>query len=1023
MKWTMPSRHPVVLAAIIGGLVVSSFTAAGAAVAADAPQNIDDATVYGTNSFTYDSIWGTATGVGDLFGGTAHWTKTAGASASFAFQGTHVALYGVKDVDQGMVTFSLDGGNPVTVDDYAPSRTAEAVLFDSGTLAEGTHTLIIRATGTNNAASKDHIVAVDYAAIVGPTPPPFVPTLTADLGATAGAFSAGAAGSLYGINQSGIPSDNIVGGMGLTTLATKAQDGQQHPGADALEVYPTFRNSGGEDEYIYMTDVYRNFPYERTSYDQYRSYMATEVKQVLAAGVNSHIVFIPYNEPDGNWFPGIDTDSSVLASFNAEWLQSFQLIRSLDPQARIAGPNLSWYYPSMFTSFLSFCKANACLPDVVTWHELGSPADLRANVSAYRALEKQVGINPIPVNLDEYAPPVALDNPGAMVPWISAITDSGVQGDLAYWRVAGSMDDSIAQQNVPNAQWWLYNWYAGQHGQRVVVSSNEKNTDGTPQGVSSVDSGAKTARVILSGGGSTGTVNAVIKNIPSAWGSSVHVTVAEDKWSGNTGAASTPTQLSDGDVSVAGGSITIPITASAMSAYEITIQPGGTGSAVPSYTGFSRSYEAEAATMSGTGYNTNTETNDATSGGKDVGGLRTGSSTVMTFNVNVPTTGTYNVRVFDGSNSAASNVNGPTTVYLRVDGGPSQPISLPTAYNWTIWNNVDASVALSAGTHTISLATTGDNGGATSGDAIIDKIDLTQITATSTTYQAEQAWLAGGASPSYTSTGQHGSGTVPLSAGQSATFWVYSAVDGYSDLTLRALGTGTAKATVNGIAAYSSSPGSATKWSTPTNAVHLEKGINRVTVTGTSGTVQIDELTATPHPAGDALSTRNTQTVQAETGTLSGTAATSSAYTQANGSVVTGTAAGEANSLTVTVNAPAAGTYDLTLRYANNQQLPSNHYNPDLMDQTATLRVNGASATQKIAFGPTYSWNQFFTVTVPVTLKLGANSLKFWADQQYNWDGTTIGTVYSGDGGVGSPLRSNQAPNIDQISISPTTAR
>ncbi len=40
------------------------------------------------------------------------------------------------------------------------------------------------------------------------------------------------------------------------------------------------------------------------------------------------------------------------------------------------------------------------------------------------------------------------------------------------------------------------------------------------------------------------------------------------------------------------------------------------------------------------------------------------------------------------------------------------------------------------------------------------------------------------------------------------------------------------------------------------------------------------------------------------------------------------------------------------------------------------------------------------------------------ASPQYNYDGTTLGVIYSGDG-AGQPLRSDTAPNIDQVTLAP----
>lgn len=511
----------------------------------------------------------------------------------------------------------------------------------------------------------------------------------------------------------------------------------------------------------------------------------------------------------------------------------------------------------------------------------------------------------------------------------------------------------------------------------------------------------------------------------------MHVSVLQDRYSGYIGAAATPTRLSDADVTVASdGSITLPITLDAMSAYEVIVSPGGTGSTTASDSTWSAGYEAEKATLSGSGYNINTEgttgnvSKFATSGTKDVGGLRTGSTTVISFPVTVPTTGDYNLSVFGNSYAKDADVKGPTNVYMRVDGGASTEVDIPVGFQWVVWGHSDTTVHLTSGSHTITLATTGDNSAATVGDAIIDKIDLQYQDSTvqgTTLYEAEQAALSDSATATYTSQGQSGAGAANLTTGKSATFWVYSARDGYADLTTRYRNTGQATLTVNGATANDQTLAGATPdaWYTATNRVYLDSGINKVKVTGTSGTLALDDLAVTPFSATDPVTTGNVVTYQAEDGTLAGTAAADTTYTQANGGVVTGIGNGTANSLTLSVNAPTAGTYAMTMRYANAEELPSNHYNPDLYAEHADVSVNGGDAT-RVNFASTLHWNQFATYTVPVTLTKGTNSVKFTASQLYNYDGTTIGLVYSGGGtDIGQPMRSSSAPHLDEVSFAP----
>jgi Concanavalin A-like lectin/glucanases superfamily len=1078
--------------------------------------------------------------------------------------------------------------------------------------------------------------------------------LTVDLAAPTGPFRGGASGSLYGIASQDVPSNNLIQGMGLETTDTKAQDGQQHPGSDALEIAKPFLASGGRDVLIYMTDVYRNFPYERTSYAQYQGYMRTEVDQAMHSPYASHIVLVPYNEPDGNWFGGLVSDPTKLAAFEDEWLQTYQFIKGLWPQARIAGPNFYAYHPDAMRGFLQFCQQHNCLPDLVTWHELSVPSTVRPDVAAYRALETSLGIPHLPVNLDEYAARYQLTDPAEMTGYLSAIEDSKVDGDLPYWNINGTLSDSASQNNIPNAQWWLYHWYAGLTGNTVQVTAPQGNTDNTLQGLATLDKSKRQARVIF-GGGPSGQDSLVLHHIgPAIFGNSVHVTLLRDNWSGMNGAAPQPARVLDTDMPVgsdgsltlpvdnpgppgdtancnatgprvagvlgnalslcgdheyvslpngivsglhdftvsawvnpsansawsrvfdfgsgtgtnmfltlsAGGGplrfaitnsgsggeqqitaastlplntwshvavtlsgstgtlyvngqpvaannnmtltpadlgattqnwigrsqysdpflsakvddfqiysralsasevaslaagqpgngdvadykfdetggatatdssgngndgtiISAPVAPSTMTAYEAIISPGGTGSQTPTDATWRSSYEAENATMTGSGWNINTEGTPsnlggfATSNNQDVGGLRTGSSTVITFHTKVPQTGDYRVSVFDGSNCRASDVNGPTNVFLRADGGSPQQVWLPCSYNWPVWNIGDTTVHLTAGQHDLSLSTTGENDATTKGDAIIDKIDLQLLDPAvqhSTVYEAEQAALDG-ATTDYTSQGQSGAGAAGIGRGQSVTFWVYSAGDGYSDLAFRDRNPGAAQITVNGQQVTPALTGSAAGWGTHTDRVYLTAGINKVVVTGTGGQLTLDKLTVTPAPPADPGVQANTTTYQAEDGTLTGTAAVGNSYPQANGGVVTGIGDGPANSLTFAVNAPTAGTYGMTVRYASDEGIAATHYNPDLMTAPADISVNG-EPTFHVNFSNTFSWNQFSTVTIPVNLQAGANTIKFIANQQYNWDGTTIGVIYSGSD-TGSPLRSATAPNIDQITLAP----
>ena len=391
--------------------------------------------------------------------------------------------------------------------------------------------------------------------------------------------------------------------------------------------------------------------------------------------------------------------------------------------------------------------------------------------------------------------------------------------------------------------------------------------------------------------------------------------------------------------------ISDPAAPPTMDAYEVILSPGGTGSATAPDGTWLHSYLAAQATLTGTGWNINTEGTTsnlggfATAGEQDVGGLRTGSSTVITFNVTVPQTGDYKLSVFDRSNSAAADVSGPTNIFARVDGGSPQELWLPVGYNWVIWNHGDTTVHLTAGTHQISLS---DDRRRTArrpnGDAIINKIDLQlddPAVQDSTIYEAEQAESGQRRHADYRAQGQSGAGAVGHRPRPERDFWVYSAADGYADLAFRYQQRRSGRASPSTrMPLDGRSPAAATgAWSTPTDRVYLSAGINKVMVTGAGGEAdprQADRHPVRRHEPGRAAARRH---LPGGGRRLTGTAHVDNSYSQANGGVVTGIGSGTANALTLTVHAPAAGTYGMTVRFANNQQLLANHYNPDLMTE------------------------------------------------------------------------------------------
>ncbi|MEU6803465.1 cellulosome protein [Streptomyces neyagawaensis] len=857
--------------------------------------------------------------------------------------------------------------------------------------------------------------------------------LVIDLGTDTGAFHGGASGSLYGVYGDGVPSRNLIEGMGLRTVSTKAQDGPQHPGADALEMLPPFVDSGGKDVYIYMTDIYRGFPYQWPGADgparlaDFQRKISKQVAQVKTMGAyKDHVVYVPFNEPEGNMFGTGEWSYDKVSwlddprQFFAAWKDTYRLIKDLDPEARIAGPNTSVLYDQI-KGFLRYAKAHDVVPDVMTWHELSSPAKVRTSVATYRRWEKEIGVGPLPINVNEYGHNYHLSVPGQVVQWVSAIEESKIDADLAYWNIDGNLNDSAVEANRGNGQWWLFHAYAQMSGHTVEVTAPHPNQQYTLQGVATLDEDKKQSRALF--GGQSGDADIVFRNIdPALFGTTVRATVQEIPWTGQVGDSVQPLRLSDRELTVgADGSVTLPMTGmNEMSAYQVILSPGGNGGepAAPSVS-WRRTYEAENATYTGRGYSRNGPEGTpsdvgrfATSGAYNVGGLRTGSDGVLAFDVDVPRDGTYDLSVFANSYNLYDLVKeqGPTNVFLRVDGKDPRELRLPLGYKWVVWGHTDTTVELTTGTHRITLAAQDPDLGVTKGDAIIDKIDLAlrdeHVTAPAI-YEAAYASLSG-TRPDYGRPGASGPGTVPLAKGDSATFWVYAPGDGEATVSVDHLGGGRAGLSLNGERLDVPEVGGAGK-GTDRVRVFLSGGINKITVTGAARELTLDRLLVAP-----STGSLKTRVYQAEDGTVTGAAKVTDAYTFAsNGKAVTDIGDGRANTLTFDVVAERPGRHALTIRYSNAEQAPATHYNPDPIARHADLSVNGG-ATRRILFPTTFHFNNFWDLTVPVTLRKGANRLTFTAEELPDFDGDTSNQY---------DQRSPYTPVIDRIGVTPLAAR
>jgi hypothetical protein len=108
----------------------------------------------------YYQGWGEGAYSNDL-----HVSQQAGDVCVFRFEGTEVELCGPTGERYGIAAIAVDGGEEKLVDCYSAEDSHRVLLYSSGPLADGPHTVRIRVTGERRAVASDSYVAVDEALV------------------------------------------------------------------------------------------------------------------------------------------------------------------------------------------------------------------------------------------------------------------------------------------------------------------------------------------------------------------------------------------------------------------------------------------------------------------------------------------------------------------------------------------------------------------------------------------------------------------------------------------------------------------------------------------------------------------------------------------------------------------------------------------------------------------------------------------------------------------------------------------
>lgn len=805
----------------------------------------------------------------------------------------------------------------------------------------------------------------------------FVPTLEVDAAVSMGEVSSRASGYLYGVAQSNVPDRAMTESVDISSVSQKVIGGLQHPIGDVDNVSPALDNC----DYItvYLQDCFDTWYYchdeilnlrkagEYNHMDFVRSRFLPQVEEKVKAlsqkDYADRLVYCIYNEADnGVWFGTMSEDGTWLMfddaakqRFYQAWKETYDLVKSIDPDARIGGPGNCDYDSYEIKNFLTFCKANNCVPDVMIYHELGERSALywQDHVDDYRRIEDELGIEDLPIIVTEYGTMYECGAPADMLHYVTAIENSGVYANMAYWRLANNLNDTAADNNSPNSNWWLFRWYADMEGDLLrskvidVLHADFANVikygydrfhyDGFT-GIASLTEDKDEISIIC--GGCDYASNISLKNLDKTnLGKKMNVKIECVYFEGLSGIVTKPYLVKEYTDSAVLGRLKIELEEIDPTAvYHITVTEAD-GEINYVNGNLPVRYEFEHGVRSGGSYTYDSAY--ATTGELNgmVGGLENaGDSVTVTFDI--PQSGYYDLSVIYGnSNDGRTPDDRCDTISVMAIDGAEEDVAFPNTIKSEYTDKMTFVRYFEQGSHTLSFAHK-------EGTFVVDSLlvaphsednQIAVLTDSDRTTNLNKSFLA--VSPD--------DGFYEMDIGVAADF----SIDG---------------------AKYCTDSGKA--------LVYLRKGLNYI----------------------DVSTEKDIECVIVKSDKTGFTASVTASEMSLDGATLCGDYIDGISSLggcaEFTVTVPEDGSYRMTLTYSNNDEGGVHSYNVDLIERYVTVEANGE--LQTLWCRNTYSWETVKTVTLNLELRAGENTVTF-----------------SNDGSVKFNGRDSYAPHIYSVTV------
>ncbi|MFD5257350.1 hypothetical protein ACFWM5_31560 [Streptomyces bobili] len=556
-------------------------------------------------------------------------------------------------------------------------------------------------------------------------------TVTVDYGADVGPSHQVASGYLHGIDAAS-PAQYLVDGVKVRAI----RGADHHANLPSLFDSPTYdrvKATGARLQvgvYYYVADRnhpdYGYWPGDGGDQDRWRS-IVNGVYDEAQAGDYDVDSWITWNEPDYQWNTTARPFTSYLAAHNV----AYDTLKARDPALKVQAPEISSFNFALMTQFLTYCKQNDCLPQVLSWHELtaGAP-DIPGHTAQIKQWMIDNGITPMPIAITEYQGTgygrADAWDAGANVRFLAQFERAVPNGltDALYsaWEWSGNHPEFVGTLGnattqsaaLPRGVWWNYNTYKDMTGRLVGTTSSAA---ATVDAFTSVDTAQRRSTGLV-GNQTTAahTVTLDLRNIPAALQRDGKIRLRATRFD-DVAELTNPVKVLEGDFAVSGNTaqVSLPaLPASASLRFDVSPVVAGSPKTV---------YEAESLPVTSTsGVVRRNFAEEGASAGQASALESTAVGQSVTYTVNVPATGRYELSAY------LKRLANRGFFQLYVDGkafgAPQDEYGTAAEYYRTTFGHLQ----LSAGQHTLQFKVVGKNAAAGNHWMTFDRFELFPLT-------------------------------------------------------------------------------------------------------------------------------------------------------------------------------------------------------------------------------------------------------------------------------------------------------